>query len=483
MAFLLDHADDIVANNDMPDVAPSNYDDIEPFLDLTRDQSRLLLSLYRVVHPELEPKVPILYSEMSRKLNEDRKERNSRTSKLERASEVYTQEVLLLQDVQKAVIQALSDSEMDISKARIALELKPQEAPMDQLSNRELLMSGFLLGGVRANTGDKKSSPLSAPGFRESKSFYDYLLNERKFSMAGVQMGGFYAQEFKDAKGENCQEGEDPEQISIEYFEKAAALGNPMGMHKAGWHYDQRGKFDKAIELYTQAADEGFPDSAHNLGRIYQEGNPHVKLEIDLPQSIKYYSRALQYGYAPSGTQLGRIFFLLHKDKSYRDNLPSSDPNHSTDPREYLETAISYFDQANQLLDAESMQFLGMIYGSKEFGRYDLDRAQNLFELALIISRGSQQSFDYLCRALNAKKAIFEQTGTSTAAPFSGTGEPAQKIDGQGLKTCAARSCDKKETTKNQFQRCGGCKKRFYCSRECQVEDWKKGHKSVCNKS
>ena len=29
-------------------------------------------------------------------------------------------------------------------------------------------------------------------------------------------------------------------------------------------------------------------------------------------------------------------------------------------------------------------------------------------------------------------------------------------------------------------RKCGGCRRATYCSRECQIKDWKDGHKSVC---
>ena len=29
-------------------------------------------------------------------------------------------------------------------------------------------------------------------------------------------------------------------------------------------------------------------------------------------------------------------------------------------------------------------------------------------------------------------------------------------------------------------QKCSGCSSVFYCSRNCQVADWKKGHKNEC---
>ncbi|KAI1320204.1 hypothetical protein EDD11_001809 [Mortierella claussenii] len=461
-----------------------------PFMNLTREQCQILLALYHVVDPALEPKVPLLFPEMARKFREDRQERNSALSKLARAPEVYTEEVLNLLEVQKAVSMALINNDLDIDLAHKYLKMKPRDTPMEQLTVQEVLSYGILLAGVKndpkdpQNADNDAASPLQAPNFREAKAYYDYAFDKFNFTMAAVQLGSFYLHEFKDCRGVNCQEGEDPEQISLEYYLKAAKAGNPMAMHKVAWHYDQKGQWYEAIPWYVKAADDGFPDAAHNLGMIYQEGNSKVtpQLEVDLNKAIEYYARGLQYGYGASGTQLGRLFFMLATNKEFRPKLPSTSQYYSNDPQEYFQTAISYFNQANHLVEVESMQFLGMIYGSKDFGRYNIDSAQNLFELAFMASNGGQQSFEYLCRVLSAKRAIIADQIAAEEASAGQSSSAPQKVDAAGLKTCAAKGCGKKETKKDQFQRCAGCKKRYFCSRLCQVNDWKEGHKKACKK-
>ncbi|KAF9105050.1 hypothetical protein BGX29_000784 [Mortierella sp. GBA35] len=479
--------EEVVEPAPTPIVVDGNEAPIDTFLGLTREQCHILLALYHVVDPTLEPSVPTLFPEMARKFAEDRKERNSVLKKLERAPEVYSQEVLNLQEIQKAVFVALMESDMDLDKAREYLKMgNTKDKKMEDMTIQEVLSNGFLLGGMRDDSqapNGKKASPLSSPNFRQAKVFYDYALEKFKFSMAAVQLGSFYLHEFKECQGENCEEGEDPEQISLEYYLKAAELGNPMGMHKAAWHYDQSGDWHKAIEWYIKAADNGYPDSAHNLGMIYQEGSSKTvpKIEVDLPLAIEYYTRGFHYEYAPSATQLGKLFFTMATDKSLRDRLPESDRSYSSDPKEYIHTAMSYFNKASSYAEWESIQLLGMIYGSKEFGVYDIDRAQNLFELALITSNGGAQAFEFLARTLSAKRTIIaDQLAAQEAA--GGSSQAKQDVDAKGLKTCAAKECDNKETKKDEFQRCAGCKKRFYCSRLCQVNDWKKGHKSNCKK-
>jgi hypothetical protein len=49
------------------------------------------------------------------------------------------------------------------------------------------------------------------------------------------------------------------------------------------------------------------------------------------------------------------------------------------------------------------MTLLGMIFGSKEYGLYDLDKSQSFFELALV--RGDLEAYSYLVRILRAKMA------------------------------------------------------------------------------
>ncbi len=45
---------------------------------------------------------------------------------------------------------------------------------------------------------------------------------------------------------------------------------------------------------------------------------------------------------------------------------------------------------------------------------------------------------------------------------------------------CAAPECDKQETFSDEFKKCASCARVFYCSRACQVQHWRAGHKREC---
>lgn len=55
----------------------------------------------------------------------------------------------------------------------------------------------------------------------------------------------------------------------------------------------------------------------------------------------------------------------------------------------------------------------------------------------------------------------------------------AKAADAAGLFPCGLSSCGKRETKAARHQRCNGCHKTLYCSRECQRADWKR-HRPAC---
>lgn len=55
-----------------------------------------------------------------------------------------------------------------------------------------------------------------------------------------------------------------------------------------------------------------------------------------------------------------------------------------------------------------------------------------------------------------------------------------QKKDNSKADFQICPTCGQKELKPGEFKRCGGCKNVYYCSRKCQVQDWKAGHKQQC---
>jgi hypothetical protein len=48
---------------------------------------------------------------------------------------------------------------------------------------------------------------------------------------------------------------------------------------------------------------------------------------------------------------------------------------------------------------------------------------------------------------------------------------------------CTWHKCKKIESKPGEFKSCARCRLKYYCSRKCQVKDWKNGHKEKCKES
>lgn len=54
---------------------------------------------------------------------------------------------------------------------------------------------------------------------------------------------------------------------------------------------------------------------------------------------------------------------------------------------------------------------------------------------------------------------------------------------GFGYQVCSARGCFATESIDVRFGSCGGCRVAYYCVADCQKNDWKARHKSVCDEA
>ncbi|CAO3636487.1 unnamed protein product [Cunninghamella blakesleeana] len=380
---------------------------------------------------------------------------------------------------------------MNIDKAAEGLKLLDSE----KCSLHDLLLGSLLYGGLRrdpATPDDHASmSPVASPNFEGAKHLLARAFDEHDYSMAAVQIGSFYTQEEKLAKGKNLP-GQDPKKIAYEWYSKAAEKGNPMACHKIGFFLENgigcNQDVKNALIYYTKAFDQGYPDSAHNLGIVHQ-GNNDVTLPFrDVKKAISFFESGKQWGYAPSSNALGRMYLLMSKDEKLAKEAGSP----GEDKEEYIVTGIDYMEEAANNGDADAMLMLGLIFGSKDYGLYDMDKAQNYLELALI--RGDMEAFHYLTRVLRAKmaaKAALEKQNLENFEKLSEEEKAklirylAKEAAPEKVKRhqCGNPFCENTEQSEGEFKKCGQCGRVSYCSRDCQRKHWKSGHKVVCSTS
>ncbi|KAI8069346.1 hypothetical protein BC940DRAFT_24803 [Gongronella butleri] len=453
--------------------------EVPAFLGMTEQQSKLLVALYNESDPEFAQQMPTALPIAAQQLAAEYEKRNSVGKKLERAEMRWGDEFALFDEIQQEAVTRLSKSDMNIDKAAEGLQLGENQA--------------LLYGGLRrdpTSPDDRASmSPVASPNFDGAKHLLERAFDEHKYSMAAVQIGSFYTQEDRIAAGKNMPKGQDPKKLAFQWYTKAAEMGNPMACHKLGFFFESGYGCDinleNAIVQYTKAFDQGYPDAAHNIAIIYQGTTPATLPHKNVKKALEYFDRAKQWGYAPSANALGRMYLLMSKDS----NLAKEAGHPDADKEEMIVTGIDYMEDAANNGDADAMLMLGLIFGSQDYGLYDMDKAQNYLELALV--RGDMEAYQYLVRVLRAKMAArvalekqnmenFEKLSDEDKAKL--VRQLAKEAAPEKVKRqqCANPYCENAEEKLGDFKRCGQCERVAYCSRECQRNHWKSGHKVVC---
>ncbi|KAI7867424.1 hypothetical protein BDF14DRAFT_1874970 [Spinellus fusiger] len=437
----------------MDDVMNSTAAQVPAFLGLGQQQSGLLVALYNELDPEFAKQVPTALPMAAQQLAEEYEKRNSVGVKLERADTRFMEEFKVMEAVQQEAVERLSKTNMDIDKAAEGL------GQGEEASVRDLLLCSLLYGGVRRDpTGpeDRASmSPLASPNFEGAKQLLIKAF-DKGYTMAAVHIGSLYIQEDKLAEGKNVP-GQDPKVLALEWYTRASEKGNPMAHHKLGFFYDHgigcQQNTERAIHFYQQAYEQGYPDAAHNLAIIYQGHDAKTLPYKNIVESMRLFEHAKQWGYAPSANALGRFYLLMSKDPKAAEEAG----NPGSQPEEYIVTGIDFLE--------------------------------DYMELALV--RGELEAYNYLVRILRAKmaaKVALEKDNQETFDQMSQQDKEkliqqlAKEANNEQIrhKQCA-NQCDKIETYENEFKRCGQCQRVVYCSRECQKQHWKEGHKAVCS--
>ncbi|KAF1801046.1 hypothetical protein FB192DRAFT_1383708 [Mucor lusitanicus] len=461
---------------------------IPAFLGMTEQQSRLLVALYNETDPEFAKQMPTALPVAAQQLATEYEKRNSVGKKLERANVKWAEEYKLFDDAQHEAVEKLSTTDMNIDKAAEDLQLEEDQ----DSSIHDLVLGSLLYGGIRREPSgpeDRASmSPVASPNFEGAKHLLERAF-EKGYTMAAVQIGSIYMQEEKLAGGSNLKEGQNAKALSYEWYKKAADALNPMACHKLGFFLENgvgcKKDIEKAIQYYQKAYEQGYPDSAHNLGIIHQGYVKDTSPFRDIKKAIEYFERAKQWGFSASCNALGRMYLLMSKNSE----LAKEAGNPGSEPEDYIVTGIELMEDAANNGDADAMMMLGLIFGSKDYGLYDMDKAQNYMELALV--RGDLEAYNYLVRILRAKMAARVALEKENMENFEKLSQADQEKlirqlakeatpESASHRQCANVMCDKKEEEPGSFKRCGRCQRVSYCSRECQKDHWKHGHRAVC---
>jgi TPR repeat protein len=232
--------------------------------------------------------------------------------------------------------------------------------------------------------------------------------------------------------------------VARKWFEKAAALGNELAMHRLGLLYQNGDGVAKNIgearQWYEKAALLNDSFAMNQLGRLYEDGNGVLK---DYATARSWFEKAAALNNAVAMRNLGNLF-----------------ENGWGVAQNYAE-AHKWYQKATELADAPAMNQLGLIYKNGKGVAKDHAEARRWFEkaaalnnalamtnLGVMYTNGEGVAQDYT----QARKWFGQAAALNNAAAMFNLGILYENGQGGPLDLVEARNWYEKAATLNSAE-------------------------------
>jgi len=269
--------------------------------------------------------------------------------------------------------------------------------------------------------------------------------------MALAARGVAWAQTFVGSHMIEGIEGfEKQEKTGLDWLNKAAAQNHPRALYilstlyRTGLASVLRKSQEEANNLLLKSANLGYALANSSLAQSFFYGNRG----FDRDQEEAYYRASVAYAINDSDKKAAKTLGILH----YYEEIP--------EPSFYL--ACYYLNHVAANEDHEGM--------------YSYLYCQSLQTLNKHLHNGplSIPGFDVVPALLFWMRRSCDLRDIHAL-------DQLKKWESVGQRYCA--NCSKEAQNGEKFKQCSKCKAQWYCSKECQVEAWRAGHKKDCKRA
>ncbi|EJK73694.1 hypothetical protein THAOC_04668 [Thalassiosira oceanica] len=247
-------------------------------------------------------------------------------------------------------------------------------------------------------------------------------------------------------------------QTGLEWVNKAAAQNYPPALyelsffHRHGITSELEKSEEKANELLLRAANLGFALANNALAKCYFHGADGFEMDRD-----EFYFRAsVAFALDNTNEEAAKMLGTLHHMK----RVPEPSPYLAC---YYLNIVVNESTGSNIVASEDNSGYACHLY------------SKSLLHLAEHLHGG------YARNGSNAVPTVFFWLRKSLDLGFNDARELLKDLDVVGQSLCV--NCSKKAQTGEKFKQCSKCKAQWYCSKECQVEAWRAGHKKDCKRA
>ena len=238
----------------------------------------------------------------------------------------------------------------------------------------------------------------------------------------------------------------------VEWINKAAAQNEPSALfqlsilHRQGLKSLVRKSQEKANELLLESANLGYTRANAELAKLYLSGTGGFEADKDEAYFRASVALALDGGDGAATMVLGTLHFFEHLPKPsfylacYYSNIAASEDT----------TGV-----ASQIYSRSLLQLAVYLHGDNSPNGY------NAMPAAHIWLRKS-------CEMVSEDTRMLLKTGL-------------KNVDHHFQSSCG--NCSRMAEAGEKYKQCSKCKAQWYCSKECQVEAWRAGHKQDCKRA
>ena len=235
------------------------------------------------------------------------------------------------------------------------------------------------------------------------------------------------------------------------------------------------------LKWIKKAAAQNDPSALHYLSLLHRDGFASV-LDMSQEEANELLMKSANLGYATANASLARFYF-------------TGQHGFEEDPGEAIFRAtVAYALDASNDLAAMTLGFYLKPEQATEpspyLDCYYLNIAANketdgmaccLYSEALVdLSKHLYNSRDKI-PGFNVAPAAFFWLRKSRDMGYNDARMMMKEWESVGQRYC--HNCSKEVKTGEKFKQCSKCKAQWYCSKECQVEAWKAGHKKDCKRA
>ena len=248
-------------------------------------------------------------------------------------------------------------------------------------------------------------------------------------------------------------------------------------VHGAGGFKKQE---KSGLEWLNKAAAQNYPPALYLLAELYRNGLAHL-LRKSQEKANELLLKSANLGYAMANSQLATMYCLgadgfeedLHKCYFRSSVVFALD---DTDKRAAAMLSHCHYPEQNI---TEPSPYLVCYYLNIAVNEKDGGKCYLYSEAIARLNKHQHNSQEI--PGFNAIPTVFFWARKACDLGCNEASDWLKTLESAGQSQCA--NCCKEAQDTVKFKQCSKCKAQWYCSKECQVEAWRAGHRKDCKRA